>query len=115
MLSSVALLKLSSGIYNRLLVYFLRSPFFYGQMRGFMKGAAITRVTLKRMAPAIIPLPPLAEQYRIVARVSELLDVCDHLEEQLVKTQQLRSRLLNSVLRCALQGPFSDMAVSVRF
>ncbi len=42
-------------------------------MRGFMKGAAITRVTLKRMAPALIPLPPLAEQHRIVAKVDELM------------------------------------------
>lgn len=80
MLSSVALLKLPTGIFNRLLVVFLRSPFFYDQMRGFMKGAAITRVTLKRMAPALVPLPPLAEQHRIVAKVDELMALCDKLE-----------------------------------
>jgi len=37
MLSSVALLKLPSCLFNRLIVEFLRSPFFYDQMRGFMK------------------------------------------------------------------------------
>ncbi|WP_271593235.1 restriction endonuclease subunit S [Bradyrhizobium sp. CCBAU 65884] len=77
MLSSVALLKLPACIFNRLLVQFLRSPFFYDQMRGFMKGAAITRVTLKRMGPALIPLPPLAEQHRIVAKTDELMQLCD--------------------------------------
>lgn len=93
MLSSVALLKLSSHVYNRLMVEFLRSPFFYVQMRGFMKGAAITRVTLKRMAPALIPLPPLAEQYRIVAKVDELMALCDRLEEAHAERESRRDRL----------------------
>jgi type I restriction enzyme S subunit len=102
MLSSVALLKLPEGIYNRLLVFFLRSPFFYDQMRGFMKGAAITRVTLKRMAPALVPLPPLAEQHRIVAKVDELMALCDKLEAQLTTTATTRSQLLEATLHEAL-------------
>ncbi len=51
MLSSVALLKVPAGLYNRLLVAFLRSPFLYDQMRGFMKGAALPRVTLRGWPP----------------------------------------------------------------
>jgi type I restriction enzyme S subunit len=93
MLSSVALLKISRSIYNRLLVEFLRSPFFYMQMRGFMKGAAITRVTLKRMAPALIPLPPLAEQHRIVAKVDELMALCDRLQEVQTQRESRRDQL----------------------
>lgn len=98
MLSSVALLKLSTSVYNRLIVEFLRSPFFYEQMRGFMKGAAITRVTLKRMAPALIPLPPLAEQHRIVAKVDELMALCDHLEAAQAERENRRDRLVASSL-----------------
>lgn len=93
MLSSVALLKLPAGVFNRLLVVFLRSPFFYEQMRGFMKGAAITRVTLKRMAPALVPLPPLAEQHRIVAQVDELMALCDELEAARTERETKRDRL----------------------
>ena len=98
MLSSVALLKLPSCLYNRLLAEFLRSPFFYEQMRGFMKGAAITRVTLKRMAPALLPLPPLAEQHRIVAKVDELMALCDRLEAAQTKREQRRDRLVAASL-----------------
>lgn len=98
MLSSVALLKLSKHVYNRLIVEFLRSPFFYNQMRGFMKGAAITRVTLKRMAPALIPLPPLAEQHRIVAKVDELMALCDRLEAAQAERENRRDRLVASSL-----------------
>jgi type I restriction enzyme, S subunit len=93
MLSSVALLKLPTCIFNRLAVEFLRSPFFYNQMRGFMKGAAITRVTLKRMGPALIPLPPLAEQHRIVAKVDELMALCDRLEAARASREAARDRL----------------------
>lgn len=93
MLSSVALLKLPSCLFNRLIVEFLRSPFFYEQMRGFMKGAAITRVTLKRMGPALLPLPPLAEQYRIVAKVDELMGLCDRLEAARAGREAVRDRL----------------------
>jgi type I restriction enzyme S subunit len=94
MLSSVALLKLAGGVYNRLLVNFLRSPFFYDQMREQMKGAAITRVTLKRMAPVPIPLPPLAEQHRIVAKVDELMALCDRLEAAQAERETRRTRLV---------------------
>lgn len=105
MLSSVALLKLSTLIFNRLIENFLRSPFFYNQMRGFMKGAAITRVTLKRMAPALIPLPPLAEQHRIVAKVDELMGLCTQLETQLNTTQYESHRLIEAILHEALAKP----------
>jgi type I restriction enzyme S subunit len=102
MLSSVALLKVPQCILSELIVLFLRSPFFYGQMRGFMKGAAITRVTLKRMTPALLPLPPLAEQHRIVAKVDELMAICDQLEAQITVTEQDSRRFLESVLAEAL-------------
>lgn len=93
MLSSVALLKVPSCLFNRLIIEFLRSPFFYDQMRGFMKGAAITRVTLKRMGPALLPLPPLAEQHRIVAKIDELMALCDQVEASRMAREQARDRL----------------------
>ena len=102
MLSSVALLKVPRAIYNLLLVFFLRSPFFYDQMRGFMKGAAITRVTLKRMAPALIPIPPYSEQHRIVAKVEELMALCDELEAKLNITLTTRRQFLEATLSEAI-------------
>ena len=55
----------------------------------------------------MIPLPPLAEQHRIVAKVNELMALCDHLEAQLTTAQTESSRLLEAVLHRALdsQGP----------
>ena len=49
-----------------------------------------------------IPLPPLAEQHRIVAKVDELMALCDQLEQQLSQADHRRRRLLEAVLAEAL-------------
>ena len=98
MLSSVALLKPSQAIYNRYLLWAMRSPFFYAETRGAMKGAAITRVTLSVMAESLLPLPPLAEQARIVAKVEELMALCDALEARQTTRTEARHRLHAALL-----------------
>ena len=45
-----------------------------------------------------VPLPPLAEQKRIVVRVEELLRWCDTLEAQLHQTRTLGAHLLDPTL-----------------
>jgi type I restriction enzyme S subunit len=50
-----------------------------------------------------IPLPPLAEQHRIVAKVDALMALCDQLEASLTTTATTRSKLLNAVLHEALE------------
>ena len=50
----------------------------------------------------VIPLPPVAEQHRIVEKVDELMAVCDRLESQLTAAQTESRRLLEAVLREAL-------------
>ncbi len=59
----------------------------------------ISASNLKEIA---FPVPPLAEQRRIVAKVDELMAVCDQLEAQLTETRADSRRLLESVLRDAL-------------
>lgn len=49
-----------------------------------------------------IPLPPLAEQHRIVAKVDELMSLCYQLEAQITVTEQNSRRFLESVLAEAL-------------
>jgi type I restriction enzyme, S subunit len=49
------------------------------------------------------PLPPLAEQARIIAKVDELMGLCDRLETQLSTTQANSRRLLESLLHEAIR------------
>jgi type I restriction enzyme S subunit len=48
------------------------------------------------------PVPPLAEQHRIVAKVNDLLSICDALEASLAAATDTRTRLLDATLREAL-------------
>ena len=51
-----------------------------------------------------IPLPPLHEQQQIVAKLDELMAFCDGLEISIKENQGLNEKLLQEVLREALQG-----------
>lgn len=51
-----------------------------------------------------LPLPPLAEQRRIVTKVDELMALCDALEASLAAATVARTRLLEATLTEAL-GP----------
>ena len=50
----------------------------------------------------LMPLPPLAEQHRLVAKVDELMALCDQLEAQLTQSQTDSRRLLEAVLEAAI-------------
>ncbi|MBF0502797.1 MAG: restriction endonuclease subunit S [Candidatus Riflebacteria bacterium] len=62
----------------------------------------LKNVNSTEFSSLIIPLPPLAEQHHIVAKVDELMALCDRLEVQLTTTRTESSRLLEAVLHEAL-------------
>ena len=58
------------------------------------------------------PPPPLAEQHRIVAKVDELMTLCDQLEVSLATGNDTRRHLLDALLHKAL-GPGGNCRESV--
>jgi type I restriction enzyme S subunit len=73
-----------------------------------MIGAHATGLTAKgiksaRLKPLPLPIPPLAEQRRIVARVDQLTALCDQLEVSLSISEANRARLLEALLAEALR------------
>ena len=70
--------------------YAIRSQTVGTQIQSITAGVAHQKVSLKRFRIIGIPLPPLAEQQRIVAKVDELLALCDELEERQGKRSEVR-------------------------
>jgi type I restriction enzyme S subunit len=63
------------------LFYALESPIVQSQCDAVATGTAQKTVGLKSLRTMVIPLPPLAEQKRIVAKLEELLPYCDRLAQ----------------------------------
>ena len=65
---------------NQYLVYFLKSPHVDFIINSVTYGVKMPRVGTETMVNLILPLPPLAEQKRIVAKIEEFLPLCEKLK-----------------------------------
>ena len=73
--------------------------------KGAVKGATLNRQSLARI---MVPLPPLPEQRRIVAKVDELMALCNRLEEARAAREDTRDRLTKASL-ARLSAPGTDV------
>ncbi|MGH8494113.1 MAG: restriction endonuclease subunit S [Moraxellaceae bacterium] len=55
-----------------------------------------------KVYPIVIALPPLAEQHRIVAKVDELMALCDQLKSRLSEASQLQQKLADVLVENAV-------------
>jgi type I restriction enzyme S subunit len=81
----------------------LNSPFITDIAKARTTGGAAPRVNMSTVRAYPIPVPPLAEQRRIVAKVDELMALCDRLEASLTTGDDTRRRLLDALLAEALR------------
>jgi type I restriction enzyme, S subunit len=80
------------------------------RLAGYFTGVGIKHFTGKGLSSFLVPLPPLAEQHRIVAKVNELMALCDQLEAQLLTAEADNRRLLEAVLHEALAPALEETA-----
>jgi len=75
--------------------------------RPIRSAVGLKNVNLTEFGALTFPLPPLAEQHHIVAKVDELMALCDSVEASLAATSATRRRLLDALLAEAL-APADD-------
>ena len=81
--------------------YFVRTA--KANLLEFAPATAQKNINLEILTSVLIPLPPLAEQHRIVAKVDALMALCDRLEASLATADATRQRLLEALLHDALE------------
>lgn len=81
--------------------YFMRTA--KADLLAFAPATAQKNINLDILMQVLIPLPPLPEQNRIVAKVDALMALCDQLEASLTEGEQTRSKLLEAVLHETLE------------
>jgi len=96
--------RFSQGVSPHFFVATLQEAVQSGRLSTHFTGVTIKHFTGKGLSSFVFPIPPLAEQHRIVAKVDELMALCDRLEEQLPTAQTESRRLLEAVLHQALNG-----------
>jgi type I restriction enzyme S subunit len=92
------------------LLYSLRDPRLMDRVQDKPIGATVQHLRVGGIETLLIPLPPLAEQHRIVAKVDQLMGLCDQLEAQLTTSRTDSRRLLEAVLQQAFEHEDSCIA-----
>jgi type I restriction enzyme S subunit len=100
---SVAVIWLeASCIDSRYLLCVIDSPITQEPIWEKAKGAAIKHISITDFGKLLLPVPPLPEQQRIVAKVDQLMKLCDELQEKLkqsgVDSDRLMEAAVNQIL-----------------
>lgn len=90
------------------LYWLLSSNYAYMQFCGKVSGAVVKNLNSDKVANSVFPLPPLAEQKRIVAKIEELLPLIDRYEQAWSRLEDFNKRfpvdMQKSILQMAIQG-----------
>lgn len=90
------------------LFFLLKSDYFLKYALHSATGTTIKNVSLKAMSNFLIPLPPLAEQQRIVERIEELLPLVERYEKAWTRLEELNKKfpldMQKAILGQAIQG-----------
>jgi type I restriction enzyme S subunit len=94
----VMLFRLMSDISPRFFSMALSEASSLERLLALHKGIGAKHVNVADMRNALIPLPPLAEQRRIVAKVEQLMALVDALETQLAASRATAANLLSALV-----------------
>ncbi|WP_153446840.1 restriction endonuclease subunit S [Vibrio algicola] len=71
---------------------------FYEELLDISTGSATPIINRGKWEELLVPIPPLQEQHRIVAKVDELMILCDQLESQTEKQLSAHQQLVETLL-----------------
>lgn len=88
---------------NPYLLRFINSPLFR-KVIDDVNTTTINQITQNNLRTTLLPLPPLAEQHRLVAKIDELMALCDRLEAQQADAESAHAHLVQALLGSLTQA-----------
>ncbi|MCC5849023.1 MAG: restriction endonuclease subunit S [Verrucomicrobia bacterium] len=87
---------------NYLKTYMLSEPFLQQAVKNDTR-VAMPKINQNELNAITVPVPPLAEQHRIVAKVDELMTLCDRLTANLQTAQDIQLNLADNLVEAAIR------------
>ena len=101
--SEIIPLDFGKFISNKYAQKFLMSPYFVDYTDSLSYGVKMPRLGTTDGKKALIPLPPLAVQNAIVAKLEEVLPLVDAYENAVLQKEELKNALPNKIKKAILQ------------
>ncbi|APV39859.1 restriction endonuclease [Pseudomonas frederiksbergensis] len=103
MVRSAAMVRpISIGLSPEFIAQCLRSPIMQAEMVSKSRKSAQANLFLGAISSLVIPVAPQAEQHRIVAKVNQLMALCDRLKARLTQARQLNEQLASTLVEQAV-------------
>lgn len=96
--TAFAIIHPFQGIEASFVYRYLRSPTFIEYVESCQTGIAYPAINDRQFFAGLLPLPPLAEQHRIVTKVDELMALCDQLEQRQEGNTRTHAVLVETLL-----------------
>ncbi|HBL9618090.1 TPA: restriction endonuclease subunit S, partial [Salmonella enterica subsp. enterica serovar Kentucky] len=106
--SSLVIVRVFKPTFNKYIHLYFDAPLSYDFINKYDNGTAQPNLAATDLARFLVPLPPLDEQSRIVNKITELMTLCDQLEQHSLTSLDAHQQLVETLLNALADSQNAD-------
>ncbi|EOX8524694.1 restriction endonuclease subunit S [Salmonella bongori] len=106
--SSLVIVRVFKPTFNKYIHLYFDTPLSYDFINKYDNGTAQPNLAATDLARFLVPLPPLDEQSRIVNKITELMTLCDQLEQHSLTSLDAHQQLVETLLTTLTDSQNAD-------